>query len=382
MGAPNLGTVTGRVVLFGATGFTGELTARRLVADGARPLLVGRRETAVKALADELGGLDHDVADADRPDQLRSLLEPGDVLISTVGPFLRWGLPALRAAVDVGAHYLDCTGEPPFIRRVFQEFGPPALRKGVGVLTAIGYDYLPGNLAGALALQAARTQSTPAAPAASVQIGYFLAGQVGADSISSGTRASAAGVLLEPSFGWRGGRLVVERGAARVRRFDDGLSTRAGISIGGSEHFTLPRTNPGLDQVGVYLGWAGRASRAVQIGSAVGDVAFRLPGLRAGVARLVGRTPPSRSRGPGPQARADTGSLIVAEALDAAGNRLSRVVLRGPNPYDLTAGLLSWAAQRIAAGGLLGHGALGPVDAFGLTTLTDGAAGLGLLADP
>ena len=48
------------------------------------------------------------------------------MLVSTVGPFLRWGTPAIGAAIDAGAVYIDSTGEPAFIRRVFEHYGPRA----------------------------------------------------------------------------------------------------------------------------------------------------------------------------------------------------------------------------------------------------------------
>lgn len=114
--------MSGRIVLFGATGYTGQLTARALVAAGATPLLAGRSADRLQRLAAELGGLEHAVADVARPATLRGLLARGDVLVSTVGPFVRWGEPALRAAVDAGAHYLDSTGEPPFIQSVFERY--------------------------------------------------------------------------------------------------------------------------------------------------------------------------------------------------------------------------------------------------------------------
>ena len=89
-----------RIVVFGATGYTGRLTAERLVADGERPLLAGRSQQRLDELAERLGGgLERRVADVDRPDTVAALLEPGDVLLSTVGPFVRWGEPALRAAI-------------------------------------------------------------------------------------------------------------------------------------------------------------------------------------------------------------------------------------------------------------------------------------------
>ena len=112
-----------RIVVFGATGYTGDLTARALVDRGARPVLAARNEGRVRALAEELGGLEWAVADVARPDSVRALVQRGDVLISTVGPFERWGEPAVQAAIAAGAHYLDSTGEGTFIRAVFERFG-------------------------------------------------------------------------------------------------------------------------------------------------------------------------------------------------------------------------------------------------------------------
>ena len=80
--AGSVGGVSARIVLFGATGFTGELTARALAARGAQPLLVGRSAERVGALAAELG-LESATADATAPDasaQIAALLGPGDVL--------------------------------------------------------------------------------------------------------------------------------------------------------------------------------------------------------------------------------------------------------------------------------------------------------------
>ena len=119
-------------MLFGATGYTGQLTARALVARGATPLLAARSADRLGALAGELGGLEFAVADVAQPQTVRALLERGDVLVSTVGPFVRWGAPAVRAAIDTGAHYLDSTGEPPFIRTVFERYGARRARPAWG----------------------------------------------------------------------------------------------------------------------------------------------------------------------------------------------------------------------------------------------------------
>ena len=75
---------------------------------------------------------------------------------------------------------------------------------------------------------------------------------------------------------------------------------------------------------------------------------------------------------------------MVAEAYDAAGNRLAEVQLAGGEPYALTAGIVAWAARRAAGQGVDGTGALGPVQAFGLSELEAGCreAGLARVSDP
>jgi short subunit dehydrogenase-like uncharacterized protein len=357
--------MAGRIVLFGATGYTGELAARALVARGAAPLLAARSRERVEALAAELGGLDCAVADVEQPQTIRALLEPGDVLVSTVGPFVRWGEPAVRAAIDAGAHYIDSTGEPPFIRAVFERHGADAEAAGVGLLTAFGYDYVPGNLAGALALREA------GARAVSVDIGYFVGG--GAQP-SGGTRASAAGMLAEPAYAFTDGRLVSERTARSVRTFDG----RPAVSIGATEQFALPRVHPGLRDARVWLGWFGPASRPLQAISAATAIATRLPGVRGAIDAAAGRLVKGSTGGPDAATRAKARSHVVAVASDSGGTPLATVRLEGDNPYDFTAAVLAWGATTAAGGGLHGSGALGPVDAFGLDALEAGVAEAGI----
>lgn len=364
--------MAGRIVLFGATGYTGDLTARALVQRGARPVLAARNAGRLAALAAELGGLETQVADVSRPDSVRALVERGDVLLSTVGPFERWGEPALQAAIGAGAHYIDSTGETAFIRRVFEHWGPGAEAAGCALLTAMGYDWVPGNLAGALALREAGAAATR------VDIGYFASGAMGADSMSGGTRASAAGVMLEPSFAWHGGRLQTVRGAAALRTFDVGGKPRPAVSVGSTEHLSLPHVHPDLRDVGVYLGWFGPASRPMQGLSLGMSLVTRVPGVKRGLQALLARAIKGSTGGPDAAARAKSGSIVVAEARDAGGSVLASVRLEGVNGYDFTAGMLAWAAETMAAGGLQASGALGPVEAFGLDVLEDGAAQAGI----
>ena len=100
----------GRIVLYGATGYTGALTARAMIAGGVRPVLAGRDQGRLNALAARFAQagdgtkLETAVAGTQGPGPLRQLLDAGDVLVSTAGPFLKIG----RAAVAACGRRLLC----------------------------------------------------------------------------------------------------------------------------------------------------------------------------------------------------------------------------------------------------------------------------------
>ena len=365
---------SGRVVLFGAMGYTGELAARSMAARGLRPVLAGRSREKLEALAAELGGLGTAVADAGRPETVRALVSHGDVLVTTVGPMARFGAPALEAALDTGAHYIDSSGESSFVRGVF-DAGPRARAKGCVLLTATAYDSVPGNLAASLALREAGETATR------VRIGYFMANARrggllgGLGHMSGGSRATFLSMALEPGFAWRDGRLETERGSARVGKFEIDGVTRRGVSFGTSESLSLPRLHPGLRDVEVYFGWFESASRPMQIGSLALAGITRLPGGRRALDAVARRSFTGSSGGPSDR---DAGSLFVAEALDAAGRVLSRVRLEGINGYAFSGNMLAWGAGEVAAGNVRATGALGPVEAFSLDKLEAGVAECGI----
>ena len=168
--------------------------------------------------------------------------------------------------------------------------------------------------------------------------------------MSGGTRASLVGVIAAPSFAFRDGRVRTERGAKDLRSFRVGDRELAGVSVGSSEHFTLPRLAPQLREVNAYLGWFGPASRAMQVMSAGMSAVMKVPGVEglwnaAGQKLVKGST-----GGPDEDARSGSGSHIVAIAYDGAGHELSEVHLTGVDGYTFTGRMLAWGAERAAAG--------------------------------
>lgn len=368
--------MSARIVLFGATGYTGEGTARALVRNGQRPILAARSPERLARLAEELGGLETAVADVDHPQSVRALVERGDVLLSTVGPFTRFGAPAIEAAIDAGANYIDSTGEADFIRSVFEQYGPRAETSGSTLLTAFGYDWVPGNLAGELALREAGDAATRLA------IGYFTN-----SGASGGTKATAIGQILSSAHILRDGKLRTEPAGARVRAFTlPGGGKSQAISTGGTEPLALPRLHPGLRDVVVHVGIESPKSKALPIVlktlpalSRANAALLNIPGLRSGVRGVVEKRVTGSTGGPSASSRERTSATVVVVASSSDGKQLSEVALSGVNPYTFTFEILAWGAGQLAENPELAAGAFGPSEAFGVELLEQGVAAAGLL---
>ena len=142
---------TGPIAVYGATGYTGRLVVAELAAADLDFVISGRNPTKLEALREELS-LDAPAVTArvDDPASLRALLGDSPVLINCAGPFVRFGEPVLAAAVETGTHYLDTTGEQPFMKMAYERYGPGAARSGVAVVPAMGFDYVPGDMLASL----------------------------------------------------------------------------------------------------------------------------------------------------------------------------------------------------------------------------------------
>ena len=137
---PNQGSRDHDVVLFGATGFTGGLTAAELGARapaGCRWAIAGRDRVRLEGVRDGLAADDPAladvpilVADVDDPSSLRALAASTRVLATTVGPYLRHGDAVVAACAEQGTDYLDLTGEAEFVDRTWLRHHATAERTG------------------------------------------------------------------------------------------------------------------------------------------------------------------------------------------------------------------------------------------------------------
>lgn len=144
------------VVLFGATGFTGGLTAEYLarnVPPGTRWALAGRNRGKLTAVRDRLTEQDASLddlplleADTDRPASLRAVAADARVVISTVGPYVRHGEPLVAACAATGTDYVDLAGEPEFLNTTYVRHHARAVQTGARLVHACGFDSVPHDL--------------------------------------------------------------------------------------------------------------------------------------------------------------------------------------------------------------------------------------------
>ena len=323
------------VALLGATGFTGRLTAAELTRRGVHHRLGGRSKERLEAVPSQAERHVVDIAD---PASLDAFLDGADVLITCVGPFTLHGMPVVDAAVRTGTSYLDSTGEFTFMAEVYERYRSA----GSAVVPACGFDYVPGDLAAAVAVEEL------GGVAEEIDVVYRLRDI----KPSRGTALSAAAAVSSASVVPH--RLVV--GGP-----DGPLSA---VEVPWGEGVTVPLHQP---------------TARLRTGLAMPDVVTRMAAASAPLAPVLGaltrRAGPLMGRlaerlpeGPSDVARGRSRALVVAEARGAG--RTARVAVDCRDIYGLTARLLVEAALRVT-----GTGAMAPAEALPARAFLDAVSG-------
>ena len=140
------------IVLYGATGFVGRLTADYLARAGgpARIALAGRSTERLFAVRDTLGEAAQAwpviAADAESPSTLEAMAARAHVVVTTVGPYIRYGLPLVAACAAAGTDYADLTGEAIFVRNSIDLYHKQAIDTGARIVHSCGFDSIPSDL--------------------------------------------------------------------------------------------------------------------------------------------------------------------------------------------------------------------------------------------
>lgn len=307
--------------------------------------LVGRRRDALERAARD--GEEVRVADARDEAALIDAFDGAFAVASVAGPFLPLGPRPVAAAIAVGAHYLDTSGEQAFARLVYEGFGDSAFERDVVLLTSFGFDYVPGDLAARLAAEPLDQPLDEVIAAYSVQ-------RMG---LSPGTRRTIGHVMKQPLVAYENG-IVDSRFGKTTRRIRFPFGERTVIEWSGTEPLTVPR-HTRVHKVRSYVRAPAFAARTARVAA-----------LAAPLVRLTGRV----GGGPSRERRDKTRFSVVAEARGPGGAR--RATLTGSDVYGLTALLIVRGAEALRRGEVRGAGALAPAEAFEARALADQLAPL------
>ena len=397
------------IVIYGATGFVGRLTAEYLAAHapaGARIGLGGRTQAKLEAVRGDLG-VDWPLVVADSGDE-RALAEMAGrarVVATTVGPYGPSGRPLVEACAQAGTHYADLSGEVLFMRAAIDRHHETARGTGARIVHAAGFDSIPSDL-GVMAAHAAARRDGAGALEDTTMVVTGLRG-----GISGGTIASMRGQLLEMQGDKAHRRTILDPYALSPDR-------GAEPDLGPQRELQRPARDPELGWLAPFVmasintrvvrrsnalqDWAyGRRFRYREVMRAgggplapamAGAVTAGLGALAAGLSfgptrSLLDRILPSPGEGPSRSTREKGYFAIEVHARTSTGRKyVARVKGKGDPGYAATAVMFGEAALCLALDGddlPGGGGVLTPATAMGETLAQRlRAAGLTIEAGP
>ena len=312
-------------MLYGATGYTGQLIAAEAVARGHRPVLAGRSREKVEPLAARLG-LPWRAFGLEDPGRVRAALDGVALVLHAAGPFTRTSRPMVDACLAARAHYLDITGELPVFVDLFAR-DVDARAAGVCLLPGAGFDVVPSDCL--LAHVSGRVGG-----ARTLELALAAVGQP-----SGGTARSAVELLPGGNVERRGGRLVEIPFLRGARQFP----------FPGREAWALPSPladletaahSTGAADIRTFLAVPGRLGRAVnapvqgaalRAGLGLLRTLMRVPAVKTAVGEAVH----GANEGPGEAAREAGRSLLWARA-EGADGRTAESTLVTLEGYALT----------------------------------------------
>ena len=134
-----------RCLLYGSTGYTGQLIARLAAEQGLPLVLAGRNAEKTGSLAAALG-LDHVVFGLEDIDEVQENIQDFGAVLHAAGPFIRTAPPMMEACLRAGVHYLDITGEIA-VFEMAAALGPRASETGIMLMPGAGFDVVPTDCA-------------------------------------------------------------------------------------------------------------------------------------------------------------------------------------------------------------------------------------------
>lgn len=358
------------VLVFGATGFTGRLVVASLQALGVADVILGGRDRSKLEVLSRETGLPFRVGNAEHPETLPELVRGCHVVVSTAGPFVRYGQPLVHAAVEARAHFLDTTGEQAFLVRIQRAYDAVATERRLAIVDAQAFEFALGYCVAAL---------LTAHDAAIDTVDVF--NRVQGAAATHGTQRSALLALQQIPLERRD-RALVSRGISPIPRrvrFPDGAGRdELAVPFPGGEALFLPTVAPAVRNVSTNL----------VLPDGVALAAMAAYALRPGLSLLgrFGALAPLEARidrspeGPSAAHRATQHFKVLARGRGRAlGAGVERTVLAtGVDPYGITGTIAALGAKMLVDGAPRAVGVVSTDQAFGAETFLGALAPWGV----
>jgi short subunit dehydrogenase-like uncharacterized protein len=346
------------LVVVGATGFTGRLTAEYLAGHapgGLRWGLAGRNRDRLEEVREHLASIDAALGDlplltADVTDDvsLEDVAERARVVITTVGPYLQYGEGLVAACAKAGTDYVDLTGEPEFVDRTYVAHHATAQQTGARLVHACGFDSIPHDLGAYFTVQQLpddvpiRLRGVVRA-GATVSGGTFHSAMNAFSRVRQSKQARAARHRVEPRPVGRTSRAV----AGRPHR--DPVLGRWLLPLPTIDPLIVARSGAALPAYGPefrYSHYAGTKTLRYAVGGASAvaalGVAAQVPPVRRALLDRI-------KQGEGPDASRRARSWFTVDFVGEGGGQTVRTRVSGGDPgYDETAKMLAESALCLA----------------------------------
>ncbi|MEM6992614.1 MAG: saccharopine dehydrogenase NADP-binding domain-containing protein [Myxococcota bacterium] len=342
------------VIVYGATGFTGGRVAAYLASTDDLPpaawALAGRDLNKLRAVRAKLAEARPALADlslhqasAEDPESLADIAVRARVILTTVGPYERYGKPLVRACVEAGTDYVDLTGEPGFWKEIIDEHDAAAQTSGALIVPCCGFDSIPHDVGAWLVARALRDDATATADPIVVN-GYVAA----KGAPSGGTWNSALSILKDVPL-----RRAKRSGGSGRAPGPSGLHFSEDVA-----RWVLPmptidplvvRRSAGLADYGdgfSYRAWVETGSRAAAIpivaGVGILALAAKIPAARSFLGSL-------RPPGSGPSAVRRADSWFRVKVVGRCGSATATATISGGDPgYGETSKMIAESALCLA----------------------------------
>jgi short subunit dehydrogenase-like uncharacterized protein len=346
------------LVVVGATGFTGRLTAEYLAGHapgGLRWGLAGRNRDRLEEVREHLASIDAALGDlplltADVTDDvsLEDVAERARVVITTVGPYLQYGEGLVAACAKAGTDYVDLTGEPEFVDRTYVAHHATAQQTGARLVHACGFDSIPHDLGAYFTVQQLPddvpiTLRGVVCAGATVSGGTFHSAMNAFSRVRQSKQARAARHRVEPRPVGRTSRAV----AGRPHR--DPVLGRWLLPLPTIDPLIVARSGAALPAYGPefrYSHYAGTKTLRYAVGGASAvaalGVAAQVPPVRRALLDRI-------KQGEGPDASRRARSWFTVDFVGEGGGQTVRTRVSGGDPgYDETAKMLAESALCLA----------------------------------